>query len=151
MCFILNPTTSLFFMLLHNTCLLFSINIILFSFKFLFCFHNFASACNTFPLHLIVACPNVNIQLTQITDCFHLVNSPIYHKVSGTSSGGRSKSRTLGGRGSAKSRTRSKSPFRSFRWPKSKSPKSEGQSGRDAYSDDEDNVHRSTFGKTSMR
>ena len=67
---------------------------------------------------------------------------------SGTSSVDRTKSATLGGRGSAKSRTRSKSPFRSFRWPKSKSPKSEGQSGRDAYSDDEDNVHRSTFGKS---
>lgn len=66
---------------------------------------------------------------------------------SGTSSIDRTKSATLGGRGSAKSRTRSKSPFRSFRWPKSKSPKSEGQSGRDAYSDDEDNVHRSTLGK----
>ena len=67
---------------------------------------------------------------------------------SGTSSVDRTKSATLGGRGSAKSRTRSKSPFRSFRWPKSKSPKSEGQSGREAYSDDEDNVHRSTFGKS---
>ena len=66
---------------------------------------------------------------------------------SGTSSVDRSKSGTLGGRGSAKSRTRSKSPFRSFRWPKSKSPKSEGQSGREAYSDDEDNIPRSTFGK----
>ena len=74
------------------------------------------------------------------------------HKVSGrrgsaTSSVDRTKSSTLGGRGSAKSRTRSKSPFRSFRWPKSKSPKSEGQSGREAYSDDEDNVQRATFGK----
>merc|ERR1711997_1394155 len=66
----------------------------------------------------------------------------------GTSSIDRTKSATLGGRGSAKSRTRSKSPFRSFRWPKSKSPKSEGQSGRDAYSDDEDNVHRATFERT---
>merc|ERR1719510_353022 len=67
---------------------------------------------------------------------------------SGTSSVDRSKSGTLGGRGSAKSRTRSKSPFRSFRWPKSKSPKSEGQSGREAYSDDEDNIPRSTFEQT---
>ena len=66
---------------------------------------------------------------------------------SATSSVDRSKSGTFGGRGSAKSRTRSKSPFRSFRWPKSKSPKSEGQSGREAYSDDEDNVPRSAFGK----
>ena len=66
---------------------------------------------------------------------------------SNTSSVDRTKSATLGGRGSAKSRTRSKSPFRSFRWPKSKSPKSEGQSGREAYSDDEDNVPRPTFGK----
>jgi len=67
---------------------------------------------------------------------------------SGTSSVDRSKSGTFGGRGSAKSRTRSKSPFRSFRWPKSKSPKSEGQSGREAYSDDEDNVPRSAFEQT---
>ena len=84
-----------------------------------------------------------------MADSFHLVNSSLYHKVSGrrgsgTSSVDRSK---LSGRGSAKSRTRSKSPFRSFRWPKSKSPKSEGQSGREAYSDDEDNIPRSTFGK----
>ena len=44
-----------------------------------------------------------------------------------------------------KSRTRSKSPFRSFRWPKKSKPEAaEGGS----YSDDEDNIRKSVFGKT---
>jgi len=44
---------------------------------------------------------------------------------------------------SLKSRGRSKSPFRSFRWPKKSPTKSEAAaSSRDAYSDDEDNAPR---------
>ena len=48
----------------------------------------------------------------------------------------------------SKSRARSKSPFRSFRWPKSKSrPEQAG-----SYSDDEDNVSpRSTLRKYKNR
>jgi len=43
----------------------------------------------------------------------------------------------------SKSRARSKSPFRSFRWPKSKSRPSQPQAG--SYSDDEGDVTESTL------
>ena len=46
----------------------------------------------------------------------------------------------------SKSRARSKSPFRSFRWPKSKSRPSQPQAG--SYSDDEGDVTESTLSKS---
>ena len=47
-------------------------------------------------------------------------------------------------KGRSKSRARSKSPFRSFRWPKKPKPEA-AEAG--SYSDDEDNIKR-PFGKS---
>ena len=47
----------------------------------------------------------------------------------------------------SKSRARSKSPFRSFRWPKSKARPEAAASAGGSYSDDEDSVNRSTLRK----
>ena len=50
----------------------------------------------------------------------------------------------------SKSRARSKSPFRSFRWPKSKSrPSQQAQAG--SYSDDEGDVTESTLSKSAKQ
>ena len=46
----------------------------------------------------------------------------------------------------SKSRARSKSPFRSFRWPKSKSRPAQAQAG--SYSDDEGDITESTLSKS---
>ena len=76
----------------------------------------------------------------QISYCMFLICFICLHLVSGR------RGSTSSDKKRSKSRARSKSPFRSFRWPKSKSRPEAGAAG--SYSDDEDNVSpRSTLRK----
>ena len=79
-------------------------------------------------------------KIPPISYCMFLICFICLHLVSGR------RGSTSSDKKRSKSRARSKSPFRSFRWPKSKSRPEPGAAG--SYSDDEDNVSpRSTLRK----
>ena len=118
----------------------FSSNFIFFSKYFIFLFlHD--SQCFLFflfsPLHLSTC---VCLFLRHPTNAATLP-SPVKKNKPGAS--GRRGSRASDTKARSKSRARSKSPFRSFRWPKKTRPEAASAAH---YSDDEDHGHR-TLGK----